>query len=228
MARYCFLDTETTGTDPELHAVWEIGLIVRDRNADEQRDTDSEYLWMVEPDLKHANSVSLQISRYYERIPLPHVDPLPTTGADSEYQPIAYNLASDDAPNPRLWSDPGATAGQLARLLNGATVFGAVPDFDTRFLHRFLQKNGQALAADYHLVDIECVIAGALLGMGHLEPDVAPMMAVTAAPPWKSSRLYDAIGLRTPADAVHTALGDARAVRDAWDLLHQPTERADG
>lgn len=63
MTNIVFLDCETTGLNPDIHDVWEIGLIVRDH------DGDAEYSWMIRPDLTHADPKALAIGRYYERFP---------------------------------------------------------------------------------------------------------------------------------------------------------------
>jgi DNA polymerase III epsilon subunit-like protein len=52
-----FVDTETTGLDPDVHEIWEIGLIVDDR----------EYSWQPKVDLGRADARALQIGNFYER-----------------------------------------------------------------------------------------------------------------------------------------------------------------
>lgn len=54
-----FLDTETTGLDPDRHHVWDIGLI---RGA-----TGEEIEWHITPDLKTADSTALRMTNYYGR-----------------------------------------------------------------------------------------------------------------------------------------------------------------
>jgi len=51
-----FVDTETTGLDPDLHEIWEVGLIIDDR----------EYVWQLPVDLGRADAVALRISHYHE------------------------------------------------------------------------------------------------------------------------------------------------------------------
>jgi hypothetical protein len=54
-----FLDTETTGLDPDRHSVYEVGLIV----------DDAEYHWWLSVNLGQADAVALNIGRYHERHP---------------------------------------------------------------------------------------------------------------------------------------------------------------
>lgn len=53
-----FVDTETTGLDPDLHQIWEVALI--DVHGEER-------IWHLPVDLGHADPVALRISRYHER-----------------------------------------------------------------------------------------------------------------------------------------------------------------
>ena len=89
------------------------------------------------------------------------------------------------------------------QLLDGATIVGAVPDFDARHLTRWLRANGQAATWHYHLVDVETLAAGAL----------------RKPPPWNFDELLATYGLTYDEDARHTALGDARMVRDLYDAV---------
>lgn len=182
-----FLDVETTGLDDTRHNVWEIGVIHRDG----QQDT--EYLWHVRPNMRIADAQALRINRYYERT---------TTRAPRK---DAVNLADGSEP---AWSNPYRVASQLAQLLDGATVVGANPDYDYRFLRRFLADRGQAWTAR-RLVDIRAMAAGWLL-------------AHTGSYPasWRSSEISRAIGVDPDDHERHTALGDARWVRGLWDALH--------
>lgn len=53
-----FVDIETTGLDPELHEVWQVGLIT---------PGDEEFLWYLPVSLVGADPESLRINRYHER-----------------------------------------------------------------------------------------------------------------------------------------------------------------
>lgn len=59
-----FLDTETTGLDPDRHDVWEIGLI--------RGDTGEEIIWHLIPDLSKADPNALRLTDYYKRVNGPH------------------------------------------------------------------------------------------------------------------------------------------------------------
>lgn len=52
-----FVDTETTGLDPDVHEIWEVGLVV-----DETRHS-----WQLPVDLSRADPMALRINNYYER-----------------------------------------------------------------------------------------------------------------------------------------------------------------
>lgn len=61
MTNVVFIDTETTGLEPDRHEVWEIGLI--------RGDTGEEIQWAIRPDLSKADPGALRINRFYERVP---------------------------------------------------------------------------------------------------------------------------------------------------------------
>lgn len=62
MTRLAFLDTETTGLDPDLHEVWEVGVIVR-----EDDGTETEEHWFLPVDLGRADAVALRIGGFHDR-----------------------------------------------------------------------------------------------------------------------------------------------------------------
>jgi DNA polymerase III epsilon subunit-like protein len=57
MAHLAFCDTETTGLDPDRHEVWEVGLIVDER----------EHHWFLPVDLGRADAIALKIGQFYDR-----------------------------------------------------------------------------------------------------------------------------------------------------------------
>lgn len=83
-----------------------------------------------------------------------------------------------------------------------AVIVGAVPSFDEETLARLCHESGNPITWHYHLLDIESFAAG-LLGM---------------EPPWNFDKVLAnyGVGYRDGADR-HTALGDARIVRDLYD-----------
>jgi DNA polymerase III epsilon subunit-like protein len=89
-----------------------------------------------------------------------------------------------------------------------ATIVGAVPWFDTEVLDRRMRAHGILPSWHYHLADVETLAAGAL----------------GVAPPWDFDQLLLAHGLKYDEAERHTALGDARIVRDLYDaVLSKPT-----
>jgi DNA polymerase III epsilon subunit-like protein len=59
-APVCFVDTETTGLDPDRHEIWEVGLIEVDGR---------EHHWFLPVDLGRADPYALKIGRFYDRYP---------------------------------------------------------------------------------------------------------------------------------------------------------------
>lgn len=85
----------------------------------------------------------------------------------------------------------------------GATIVGAVPWFDTDVLGQRMRANGLCPSWHYHLVDVETLAAGAL----------------RLSPPWDFDVLLAKFDLTYDEADRHTAIGDARMVRDLYDAV---------
>ncbi|MFI6813199.1 hypothetical protein ACIBG7_12345 [Nonomuraea sp. NPDC050328] len=103
-------------------------------------------------------------------------------------------------------------AADLAVLLDGAYVVGSNPAFDYRFGRSFLARHGQCWTANYHLIDVQALALGHLYGHGGDPATIKPGI------PWRSRDLYGAFVDLNRYDS-HTALDDARMVRDIFDAV---------
>jgi hypothetical protein len=94
-------------------------------------------------------------------------------------------------------------AREVAAHLDGCTVFAAIPEFDLVPLAAMLRRHGQEPSWHYRSRCIESFVAG------RFGEDVGGLQ-----------QCVKALHL-DPADyAGHTALGDARMVRDCWLMVH--------
>ncbi|PZG33712.1 hypothetical protein C1I98_28555 [Spongiactinospora gelatinilytica] len=209
MTKIVFLDTETTSLDDERGEVWEIAAILRRPGA-----ADAEHLWQIRPTLTTADPMSLKISRYYERRLLDIHAPGEAVELASPY---LNELERRGEETPPALIGAARVACKLAELLAGAHVVGAVPDFDFRFLRRFLRTHGECWTAHYHLIDVEALAVGYLEGVAG-GSGIDERRGVTV-PPWKSVELYRVVGVNPDGYEAHTALGDARLVRDVYDAV---------
>jgi hypothetical protein len=64
MSRVVFVDTETTGLTRGVHDLWEIAVIIRDRDIAEE---DVEMVWHIKPDLSMAEPTALRLTHFYTR-----------------------------------------------------------------------------------------------------------------------------------------------------------------
>jgi DNA polymerase III epsilon subunit-like protein len=194
LTKYVFLDTETTGLNPDVCEIWEIGAILR-----EEGGRDVEYGWQIRPSLVGAEPTGLRIGRYYQRS-------LVTRAQFGEAWKLRHpsNDPGDTERDPARWTNGDIVAAELAHMLDGAFLVGAVPWFDERFLQRFLAQRNQSATNHYHLVDVETLAAGAL-GL---------------KPKWDFDSVLDAYGLKYDEADRHTALGDARMARDLFDAVY--------
>jgi hypothetical protein len=189
MTRLCFLDTETTSLAPDRQA-WEVGMILRVDSPEADR-VEQEIQFYVDVDLDHADLTSLGIGRFWER------------------HPMGRYLSGLDERMPR----PGESTGFLTRAhaaitvaqwTIGAHIIGIVPDFDmTGTLAPLLRAHGLCPAWHYHLHDAEDR-AGGYLGW---------------EPPYSTEEILAAMEVERPADAAHTALGDAYTTQLLWDAV---------
>jgi hypothetical protein len=91
----------------------------------------------------------------------------------------------------------------VERMTRGNLIVGAVPNFDTEALGARMRWTGVCPAWRYHLTDVENVAAGAL----------------GQPPPWNFDGILTSFGLTYDEADRHTALGDARMVRDLYDAV---------
>lgn len=100
-----FIDTETTGVDPRIHNVWEIGLIEIDG---------TEHSWLVSTDLldiSSADSTALRLTRFYDRTTIPPV------GGQSSKGTIALEVARLTAGKHLVGAVPSFDATFLTKFL---------------------------------------------------------------------------------------------------------------
>lgn len=134
-----------------------------------------ESLWYPEADLFSADPNALRLTGYYRR------------RATEDWEPHDSRIAAEE----------------VARILAGKHIVGAVPSFDAGMLDPWLRRNGECPTWHYHLVDVEALAAGKL----------------GQAPPWNSEKLSRAIGIEPSEFDRHTALGDARWARAIYEAV---------
>lgn len=181
------LDTETDSLGPNRKA-WEVGLIRRELDG-----TQRELRMFVRINHSTSDLNSLNIGRYFDRHPegrkLSGKGPLP---GPAGLEPVT---SSHDA------------ARRVMEWTFGATIIGAVPDFDTNCLGRLLRAEG-FIPAWHHR--IRCVET---LASGHARRELGGL-----------ADCMDALGLDFPQADQHTALGDARAALRVWDAVMGPRQ----
>jgi hypothetical protein len=192
-APIAFLDTETTGLDPDRHQIWEVALITPDGG---------EHVWQFPIDEMEADPFALNIGRYWDRRWPPGIREISLPAA----------IYSAHTPESRRKNFPGQgraiTPGpewcrHFRDLTAGLHLAGAVVSFDEERLRRLLHRNGVLHRWHYHLCDVEALAAGKL----GLEP------------PWNSDDLSAALGVTVSDEDRHTALGDARFAKRIYEAV---------
>lgn len=210
----CFVDTEATGLHPELHHIWEVGLIVR-------RDgTDTEYLWQLPVDLSTADPFALEIGGFWERR---WPEPEDEGDAAAALRGTGTNWWRVPLTDRERWCD------RFVQLTHGCLLVGNVVSFDAERLAALLRWEQRMPTWYHHLIDVETLAAGHLRSLSdHVAAtsggdderiDRANDLREIATPPWDSDKLSEALGVKVADEDRHTALGDARHCRDLYDAV---------
>jgi hypothetical protein len=206
MSEVVFVDTETTGLDHDRHEVWDIALI----------DDDGEHEWHIRPQNLHdADEGALRITHYYERVA--------AAGFEEKEVTDGYPAKTRTVRYPKFWSRTSrqGIASEIAVRTAGKHLVGAVPWFDARFLAGLLHREGFTPAWHYHMVDVEALAVGWLAGgAGRVwSPERAEPERSSYQPPWNSDGLSFALGVATPKEDRHTAIGDARWAKAMYEAV---------
>jgi DNA-binding CsgD family transcriptional regulator len=177
-----FLDTETTSLRHDRR-VWELAYIVRrDGEKDWER---TGFIDSRDLDFANADPFSLKIGGFYDR------------------HPQRAGLHEDSS---RVVDERTALL-TLERYARGATIVGAVPNFDTEVLSNRMRAYGICPSWHYHLVDVETLAAG----------------AVRKPPPWDFDGLLAEFGLKYDEADRHTA-----RTRRGWSCSPTRSTRSGG
>lgn len=187
-----FVDTETTGLDPDRHEIWEVACIYwgktyRRSDKPSERgigfDTEEEHwgwlekTWYLDVDLGQADSYALKLTSYHDRI------------------------------KGRSISKPEYFARDFAALTRGKHLCGAVVSFDEERLRKLLRAHGACPEWHYHLIDVEALAVGYCAAKG-----------IPFALPWDSDDLSRAVGVE-PETHTHEALADALWAKRIWEAV---------
>ncbi|MCA1569339.1 MAG: hypothetical protein LC798_03245 [Chloroflexi bacterium] len=219
-APVAFLDTETTGLDPERHTIWEVALITPDGR---------ERVWQFPVNEVEADPFALDIGRWWDR----------RWSTDNEVSRIdAIYEAHNEKSRRKYFPDEGKAILPLddwcrhfRNLVGTSHLCGAVPSFDEERLRKLLLSQGVRPRWHYHLIDVEPLAAGCLIGtftaiqeVGKNPEADGPTVeeAKLAVPPWRSEDLSRAVGVEPEDFDRHTALGDARWAKAIYEAVMGP------
>jgi len=200
MIAIAFTDIETFGLNPDRHATWEVGVILRAEDGTETR-----HLWQIRPtwrQMRRADAKALEINKFRERFAVPR-------GAQ------AADMLADGGPKPMTRRQVRAA---ITAVLSKAVMVGSNAHFDASFLRVLLG------AAPWHYRPV-CV-ATLAAGFRHGQAESGAYGGDFTFPedypslPYKSRDLSRAVGVEPPGADGHQALVDAEwamAVFDAVD-----------
>ena len=148
-----------------------------------------EETFTILPDLSKADPMALAVNKFYQR--------------------------TKEFSSSQKWDDPLTTAKKLAVTFDGRHIVGAIPSFDAMFLDLFLREHRQCGTWHYHLIDVEAMCLGWMArdGAGSHDDRELPL-------PWKSDWMLGQVGVNPTSEyEKHTALGDAKKVKQVWTRM---------
>lgn len=165
-------------------------------------DPDLHEIWEVAliTDHPNGNGYGWAEQRWFLPVNLgwAHPDALRIGGYHKRH-PHGYDFKMTDAFDEYI-SEKTDFAREFAESTRGLHIACAIPSFDMPRLYSLLTMNGACPEWHYHLICVESM----LLGKYKIKP------------PWKSEDLLAKCGIVTSEEDKHTALGDARWVRDVY------------
>jgi hypothetical protein len=197
MSDIVFMDTETLGLDIDS-PIWEFAAI--------RRRT-------LEDGSHKEHELHIQI-HHYAKPWLEGSQALPAEFADDYRKRFTAGEA---------YGKSGAAEVIAGFMAGRPHIVGAVPDFDTsRIRHQLLAPARIPDPWHYHLIDIENVVVGYLVGVGKqaVNDGILPELDMSlVSPPWSSDDLSRAVGVNPEDFERHTAMGDVRWVMAQWDAV---------
>lgn len=138
----------------------------------------------------------------------------PSDGDLEHADPIALDIGKfhDRAPDRHVVRDEADAAQAIVELVEGNIIVGSKPAFDIEMLTPWLRRWGYEPAWHHRPICIATLTYGWLTALAALAPDAVPYGILEL--PWRSDDLARAIGVDPDGYDRHTALGDARWVRD--------------
>jgi DNA polymerase III epsilon subunit-like protein len=205
MTKLAFVDTETTGLDPDLHEIWEAAVIVREEDGQEH-----EHKWFLPVDLGRADPFALKIGGFHERYGRWPARTITEDGGVRGIPAKEFQVSH----LPRFCA-------QFAKWTRGAHLVGAVISFDEERLRRLLKANRACPEWHYHLIDVEGLAVGYLNGKAAWDGGQWKSWHKSdeLRPPWDSKELSRALGVDPDQFEEHTALGDARWAKAMYDAV---------
>lgn len=199
-APLAFIDVETTSLDPALGEVWEVAAVIRPGARPTFKGM-TKHRWLLPVSLQGADPIALDVGGFHQRHP---------RGNDFDLDEV-MDIVGAVRPYPTPLPD---FAREFAKLTHGCHLVGAVVSFDEKRLERILRSQNVMPSWHYHIVDVEALAVGYLMGC---DPGGDP---ASILPPWNSRELSAAIGVEMPTDEErHTALGDAKWAARIWSRI---------
>lgn len=196
---HAFVDTETTGL-MQNHEIWEIAAIL---DPDTDTPDPGEYVWHIQPEhLETADNIALQINGYFERF----------AGYRDHSEDIDPWARQNDYPAEKQGAYMTAdTFGEyFPKFIRGRVIWCSNPSFDIPRMEKLLRAKRGVPTWHYTPLCIKSAIWGYLAR----DPDSMPVSTKHT-----TSEFCKLLGLDPGNYDRHTALGDARMMYDAYQII---------
>lgn len=154
MPKIVSVDVETTGLVPGTHEVWEVGIVPVDSGREHL------YYQFQPTELETSEATALQVGGFYERF-----DWIgdPRFARDMLVEGVVKDEeeGTEEPSGHKAVTLAAEACWKIAKELEGATILGLNPHFDSMHLRALLQRYGHAKTWGHRFLDLGSFAAGA-------------------------------------------------------------------
>lgn len=197
MPKIVSVDVETTGLVPGTHEVWEVGVVPLDSGREHMH-------FQFQPtELEKSEATALQVGGFYERFDWIG-NPIFARDMLVEGVIVDEESETEEPSGHKALTGAAEACWKISKELEGATILGLNPHFDSIHLRALLQRYGHAKTWNHRFLDLGSFAAGAWGAR-------IPLSGKSVAERLEAHGLVN--------DELHNAYADARWNVDAYQAI---------